>query len=255
MGSTLNLNISSSQHNTNYAGYLNKPLLSHQTNQLPQPNCLKKSSESKTQKKLFISRREMSPALSLTTAQIPVFQCQDIFKDNHNKFSTRENLNQRTPPHANLSRRKLLQSCSTGILAAGLSSIKPVRAEPESPQESTSSRMSYTRFLEYLNEGAVKKVDLFENGTVAIAEISNPVLNRIQRVRVQLPGLPQELLRKLKEKEVDFAAHPVEPNYGLAILDFLANFGFPLLLLGSLFLRSSFTNASGGPNLPFGLGR
>ena len=197
----------------------------------------------------------MSPALSLTTTPIPVFQCQDISKDNLSKFPTRENPNQRTPSDVNLTRRKLLQSCSTGLLAAGLPSVQPVRAEPESPQESTSSRMSYSRFLEYLNEGAVKKVDLFENGTVAIAEISNPVLNKIQRVRIQLPGLPPELLRKLKEKEVNFAAHPMEPNYGLAILDFLTNFGFPLLLLGSLFLRSSSLNTPGGPNLPFGLGR
>jgi hypothetical protein len=33
-----------------------------------------------------------------------------------------------------------------------------------------SSRMSYSRFLEYLDMGRVKKVDLFENGTIAIVE-------------------------------------------------------------------------------------
>lgn len=62
-----------------------------------------------------------------------------------------------------------------------------------------------------------------------------------------------ELLRKMKEKEVDFAAHPVEPNYLGYIFDFILNFGFPLSILGSLFLRSSST--PGGPNLPFGLGK
>ncbi|WOL20271.1 hypothetical protein Cni_G29075 [Canna indica] len=198
----------------------------------------------------------MSPALSLTTAHLPICKSQDVTKESHNRSSIRrENTNQGTLYDANLGRRKLLQSVGLGFLGAGFSAVKTARAEPESPQESTSNRMSYSRFLEYLNEGAVNKVDLFENGTVAIAEISNPALNRIQRVRVQLPGLPPELLRKLREKDVDFAAHPLEPNIGLAILDLLGNLAFPLLLLGSLFLRSSSLNTPGGPNLPFGLGR
>ncbi|MED6137892.1 ATP-dependent zinc metalloprotease FTSH 6, chloroplastic [Stylosanthes scabra] len=127
-------------------------------------------------------------------------------------------------------------------------------AEPDSPESSTSTRLTYSRFLQYLDEGSVKKVDLFENGTVAIAEIYNPALEKIQRVKVQLPGLPQELLRKMEEKNVDFAAHPMEVSWWPAIFDLLANFGFPLILLGTLLLRSS-TNNPAGPNLPFGLGR
>ena len=48
-----------------------------------------------------------------------------------------------------------------------------------------SSRMSYSRFLEYLDMGRVKKVDLYENGTIAIVEAVSPELgNRVQRVRV-----------------------------------------------------------------------
>lgn len=132
---------------------------------------------------------------------------------------------------------------------------RPSKAEVESPVDSTSSRMSYSRFLQYLDEGAVKKVDLFENGTVAIAEIFNPALNKVQRVKVQLPGLPRELLRKLDEKGVDFDAHPVEMNMGAAVLDLLGNLAFPLILIGSLLLRSSSANTPGAPNLPFGLGR
>lgn len=121
--------------------------------------------------------------------------------------------------------------------------------------EAASSRLSYSRFLEYLDEGAVRKVDLFENGTVAIAEISDPAINRTKRVKVQLPGLPESLIRKMKEKNVDFGAHAMAFNWGIAILDFLANWAFPLLFLGSLFLRSSSVNNPGGPSLPFGLGR
>lgn len=199
----------------------------------------------------------MSPAaVSLAATHLSVCNSLDVARKCHIKSSVRrENLNQRTVSDADFRRRKLLQSVGLGLVGAGLSVAKPAMAQPESPQESASSRMSYSRFLEYLNEGAVKKVDLFENGTVAVAEISNPALKKIQRVKVQLPGLPPELLRKLKEKDVDFAAHPVEPNVGLAILDLLGNLVFPLLLLGTLFLRSSSPNTPGSPNLPFGLGR
>lgn len=40
--------------------------------------------------------------------------------------------------------------------------------------------------------GRVKKVDLYDNGTIAIVEAVSPELgNRVQRVRVQLPGTSQ----------------------------------------------------------------
>ncbi|KAH7554581.1 hypothetical protein ACOSP7_027987 [Xanthoceras sorbifolium] len=206
----------------------------------------------------------MSPAaLSLSISHLPVCKSQDISKDTHlpKRSTFRENPCQKAPPtDLKHSKRKLLKySTALGLgLLGGISQVQvqPARADqPESPIESSSSRMSYSRFLKYLDQGAVRKVDLFENGTVAIAEIYNPALENIRRVKIQLPGLPQELIRKMKEKNVDFAAYPMEMNWGFAALDFLANFGFPLLLLASLFLRSSSPNSPGGPNLPFGLGR
>ena len=43
------------------------------------------------------------------------------------------------------------------------------------------------------------QVDLYENGTIAIVEAVSPELgNRIQRVRVQLPGTSSELLQKFR---------------------------------------------------------
>ncbi|KAL6959732.1 ATP-dependent zinc metalloprotease FTSH 6, chloroplastic [Sarracenia purpurea var. burkii] len=197
----------------------------------------------------------MSPALSVSLPHLPLCKSKDPSKNPH--LPKTENPRPRTALDTNLRRRNLLQS--TGLALAGGSAAVPAsRAEPESPIEATSSRMSYSRFLKYLDDGAVKKVDLFENRTVvAIAELDNPTLNRIQRVKIHLPGLPQELLRKLKEKSVDFAAHPVEVNMIAAVLDLLGNLAFPLMLIGgSLLLRSSSGNAPGGtPNLPFGLGR
>ncbi|KAL5582286.1 hypothetical protein UlMin_014728 [Ulmus minor] len=198
----------------------------------------------------------MSPALSLSVSLPPICKFQDLSKDVHLcKPTNREDPFQKHLSDFKFSRRNLINSTSLGLIGGGLSSSQPAKAEPESPAASTSTRLSYSRFLEYLDEGAVKKVDLFESGTVAIAEIFNPTLEKIQRVKVQLPGLPQELLRKMKEKNVDFAAHPMEMNWWPAILDFLGNFAFPLILLGSLLFRSSSNTPAGGPNLPFGLGR
>ncbi|KAL5981172.1 ATP-dependent zinc metalloprotease FTSH 6, chloroplastic [Asimina triloba] len=197
----------------------------------------------------------MVSALSLPLSHPPISKSRDHSTETLTKCIARGPVNRTVTSNANCSRRKLLTSTGMGLLLGGTSLLQPARAEPEPPQESISSRMSYSRFLQYLDEGVVKKVDLFENGTVAVAEIFNAALNKIQRVKIQLPGLPQELLQKLKEKDVDFAAHPVEPDMGLALLDLLGNLAFPLLLLGSLFLRSASMNAPGGPNLPFGLGR
>ncbi|XP_015879394.3 ATP-dependent zinc metalloprotease FTSH 6, chloroplastic [Ziziphus jujuba] len=201
----------------------------------------------------------MSPALSLSISLPPICKSKDpttkdIFLP---KNSSRDKPCPRSnPSYFKVGRRDLLNSSSAlGLIGGGLSVSRPARAEPESPVESTSNRMTYSRFLKYIDEGAVKKVDLFENGTVAIAEIFNPTLDKFQRVKIQLPGLPQGLLKKLEEQNVDFAVHPMEMNWWPAILDFLGNFAFPLILLGSLLLRSSSTNTPGGPNLPFGLGR
>lgn len=183
---------------------------------------------------------------------------QDLSKDTHlTKANNKDKSCKQSLLDNKFSKRKILSSAVIGLGPAlvGLSTAQPTRAEPESPAASTSSRISYSRFLQYLDEGAVKKVDLFENGTVAIAEIYNPTLEKIQRVKIQLPGLPQELIRKMKDKNVDFAAYPMEASWWPAVLDLLGNLAFPLILLGSLILRTSTNNPAGGPNLPFGLGR
>ncbi|WVZ81864.1 hypothetical protein U9M48_029195 [Paspalum notatum var. saurae] len=222
----------------------------------------------------------MSPAtMSLTTtSRLPICRAQDV------SVSTKQaplHPQKRAPPGAMaatplppssdaataLGRRRLLQSAGLG-LGLGLAVARdPARARAETatppalaPEDAASNRMSYSRFLDYLDSGAVRKVDFFENGTVAVVELDDQAAlgsSRVRRVRVQLPGLPAELVRKLRDRGVDFAAHPVEPNPGLVFLDFLLNFGFPLLFVATLIWRSVTMNnpGAGGPNLPFGLGR
>lgn len=198
----------------------------------------------------------MSTVISLFTPHIP------LPKSHHHSKDTKATPCQPTLDTNKFTKRDLLKT--VGLTLIGSNTLvdhhPAARADPElpnTPVAATSSRISYSRFLDYINEGVVKKVDFYENGSVAIAEIMlNPELdNKVQRVKVQLPGLQQELVRKLKEKEVDFAAHPMEMNVTAAVFDLLANFAFPLLLLGALLLRSSSSNVPGGPNLPFGLGR
>ncbi|GLT39772.1 hypothetical protein SLA2020_139450 [Shorea laevis] len=124
----------------------------------------------------------------------------------------------------------------------------------------SSSRMSYSRFLEYLDKDRVKKVDLFENGTIAIVEAVSPELgNRVQRVRVQLPGLSQELLQKFREKNIDFAAHSAQEDSGSLLFNLIGNLAFPLILIGTLFLLSRRSSGGmggpGGPGFPLGFGQ
>nr|KYP62345.1 hypothetical protein KK1_016877 [Cajanus cajan] len=120
-------------------------------------------------------------------------------------------------------------------------------------QGASSSRMSYSRFLEYLDKDRVKKVDLYENGTTAIVEAVSPELgNRVQRVRVQLPGLSQELLQKFREKDIDFAAHNGQEESGSPLANLIGNLAFPVILIGGLFLLSR--RSSGGMGGPGGSG-
>nr|GMD36738.1 ATP-dependent zinc metalloprotease FTSH 2, chloroplastic [Ipomoea batatas] len=124
----------------------------------------------------------------------------------------------------------------------------------------SNSRMSYSRFLEYLDKDRVKKVDLFENGTIAIVEAISPELgNRVQRVRVQLPGLNQELLQKFREKNIDFAAHNAQEDSGSLLFNLIGNLAFPLILIGGLFLLSRRSSGGmggpGGPGFPLAFGQ
>ena len=118
-----------------------------------------------------------------------------------------------------------------------------------------SSRMTYGRFLEYLNMGWVKKVDIYDNGHTAIIEAIGPELgNRIQRIRVELPASAPELIGKLKENHVDVDAHPIKTNSSLWNL--ISNLLFPLILItGLAFLFRRSNNSPGGPGQTMSFGK
>ncbi|NMF66063.1 ATP-dependent zinc metalloprotease FtsH2 [Brasilonema octagenarum] len=122
-------------------------------------------------------------------------------------------------------------------------------------KNTATTRMTYGRFLEYLDSDRVSNVDLYEGGRTAIVEAVDPELeNRVQRVRVDLPSNSPELITKLKEKGVSFDAHPMR-NDG-AIWGLLGNLIFPILLItGLFFLFRRSSNMPGGPGQAMNFGK
>nr|QCI04359.1 Cell division protein FTSH [Antithamnion hubbsii] len=119
-----------------------------------------------------------------------------------------------------------------------------------------SSRMTYGRFLEYLDMGWVKKVDIYDNGHTAIVEAIGPELgNRIQRIRVELPASAPELINKLKNNNVDLDAHPIKNTS--SFWNLISNLLFPILLISGLafLFRRSNNGTGGGPGQAMSFGK
>ena len=116
-------------------------------------------------------------------------------------------------------------------------------------------RITYGRFLEYLDTNRVAGVDLYEGGRTAIVEIVNPELkDQVQQSRVDLPTYSPGLIAKIRSSHIRIESHPIS-NEG-AIWGFLGNLLFPILLIGSLFFlfrRSS--NLPGGPGQAMSFGK
>ena len=117
------------------------------------------------------------------------------------------------------------------------------------------TRMTYGRFLEYLDSDRVRSVDLFDGGRTAIVQAEDPQLDgRIQRLRVDLPERAPELVGRLRAQGIAIESHPASNNG--AIWGFLGNLIFPVLLIGSLFFlfrRSG--NVNGGPGQAMNFGK
>ncbi|WP_439566183.1 ATP-dependent metallopeptidase FtsH/Yme1/Tma family protein, partial [Gloeocapsopsis crepidinum] len=128
-------------------------------------------------------------------------------------------------------------------------------APTDMSKNTASTRMTYGRFLDYLDSGRVTSVDLYEGGRTAIVEAVDPELdNRVQRLRVDLPYNAPELISKLRGANISFDSHPLR-NDG-AIWGLLGNLIFPILLIGGLFFlfrRSS--NIPGGPGQAMNFGK
>jgi cell division protease FtsH len=150
------------------------------------------------------------------------------------------------------------------ILSGGASRFRPTASGADGAVEGSSlasgrntavARMSYGRFLDYVKAGRVTAVDIFDGGRTAVIEAVDPDLdNRVQRLRVDLPGVAPELVNNLKEQGISFDVHP--PRAPSPVLGLLGNLLFPLLLIGSLiFLARRSSGMPGGPGQAMQFGK
>jgi cell division protease FtsH len=129
-------------------------------------------------------------------------------------------------------------------------------AKSEVATNVSSSRMTYGRFLEYLEMGWVKQVDLYDNSRNAIVQASSPELgNRPQSIRVEIPVGASQLIQKLKEYNINFDAHPA-PRKSI-FLTIASNLLLPLVFIGGLiFLFQNPDNfSSNSGSSPMNLGK
>lgn len=122
-------------------------------------------------------------------------------------------------------------------------------------QNTAATRMTYGRFLNYLEADQVMSVDLYEGGRTAIVEAVDPeVGNRVQRLRVDLPGNAPDLIERLRHSDINFDIHP--PRNDGAIWGLLGNLIFPVLLIAGLFfLFRRSNNVPGGPGQAMNFGK
>ena len=153
----------------------------------------------------------------------------------------------------------LLSSAILGIKKfnlLGFESPENIRNTAQLNQNVVSSRMTYGRFLEYLEMGWVKQVDLYDNSRNAIIQASSPELgNRPQTVRVEIPVGASQLIQKLKEYNIDFDAHPAERKNFL--VNIASNILLPILFLTGLvyFFQNSENFGNGSNQSPMSLGK
>jgi len=108
-----------------------------------------------------------------------------------------------------------------------------------------SGRVTYSRLLEFVDEGSVKRADLYDMGRTAVALVK--VGDREQQLVCDLPGTTTGLLQKLQDKGVQIEVHtPEKPN---PLFNVLGDIAFPsLVIAGLLFLRSQ--SGAGGSGIP-----
>lgn len=138
----------------------------------------------------------------------------------------------------------------------GLQSPETIRNTAQLNQNVVSSRMTYGRFLEYLEMGWVKQVDLYDNSRNAIIQASSPELgNRPQTIRVEIPVGASQLIQKLKEYNIDFDAHPAERKN--LFVSIASNILLPIIFISGLiyFFQNSDNFGTNNNQSPMNLGK
>merc|ERR1711871_1584471 len=124
------------------------------------------------------------------------------------------------------------------------------QVQQQGTSQRVTARATYSRLLEFIDEGAVSRVDLYDRGRTAVAEVK--VGDRIQNLAVELPGATTGLMERMQKANIVIDVHtPEKPNMALQALGDAA---FPLLVIaGLLFLRSR--AGAGGDTNPLNMGQ
>ncbi len=143
-----------------------------------------------------------------------------------------------------------------GLKTFNIIGVDETQSKVETSTNISSSRMTYGRFLEYLEMGWVKQVDLYNNSRNAMVQASSPELgNRPQSIRVEIPVGASQLIQKLKEYNINFDAHPA-PRKSI-LLTIASNLLLPLLFIGGLifFFQNSDNFSPNSGSSPMNLGK
>jgi cell division protease FtsH len=150
----------------------------------------------------------------------------------------------------------LLACIFIGLKTFNVGGLDENQSKSEVSVNVSSSRMTYGRFLEYLEMGWVKQVDLYDNSRNAIVQASSPELgNRPQSIRVEIPMGASQLIQKLKEYNINFDAHPA-PQKSIFVT-IASNLLLPVIFIGGLifFFQNSENFSSGSGSSPMNLGK
>jgi len=126
-----------------------------------------------------------------------------------------------------------------------------VPAQPQVQQQQqevrVSGRATYSRFMEFLNEGSVKRLDLYDMGRTGVALVN--MNGRDTQLVCDLPGTNAAFLQKLQEKKIIIDVHvPEKPS---ELPNILGQIAFPtLIIVGLLFLRFRGPGGNGMPGFP-----
>jgi len=164
----------------------------------------------------------------------------------------------------NILRNTLFGLVILNLTSIGIKKFNPTDMIPETNvkpntelnKNSVNSRMTYGRFLDYLEMGWIKQVDLYDNSRNAIVEASSPELgNRPQIIRVEIPVGTSQLIQKLKEYNIDFDSHPTEDqNIWITLA---SNVLLPIIFIAGLFylFQSSENFPGNSDSSPMNIGK
>nr|YP_009551134.1 cell division protein FTSH [Vischeria sp. ACOI 3415]QAA12071.1 cell division protein FTSH [Vischeria sp. ACOI 3415] len=124
------------------------------------------------------------------------------------------------------------------------------------------SIITYGRFLEYIDNGWIKKVDFYNSSKFAIIEAATPESGyKLQKIGVNVPNKDVKLIRKLKDSGINFDVHTSEAStkgFEFFSFNFITISIIIGLILSGYFLINRFSDRSnktrrnnGGLNNPF----